>query len=227
MTNWFEQYYPDLIKFAKFCIRERKIPVQPEDLVNDAYIKFFDTGDEFDLKKVKDIIYKESFKEVAHKMSQNLFSDGFALKSKIRGDRVCTMCKEVKPVGAFRLAKLQGYYYVFNQCKECLNSWNIQWFKDNKELWNTYCRKWQSKKKGYEVLPWDEYVKKKRLSAKPIGQAQVDAVKKYCQKRAGSLTDSYIIQVLKQRNKPFTPNDIEKKRQELFEKRRRKLIKAA
>jgi len=220
MTNWFEQYYPELIIYAEKKIRQKDLFVQPEETVNDAYIKFVESGVEFDLSEVKKIIRDSLFSDVKIRMKERAVGESdygngnIKRYSKkviaIRGEKVCKGCKENKPVGAFRLYKFEGFTFLSGFCVPCLSKKTNDWQKANKEKWAAYIKKrWQEKNKH-----------RPKKVAKPIQELWQRANKKRYEKEKETLADSYVKRILKAAKKPFTPKDIIEKREELFNKRR-------
>lgn len=222
--NFFEVYYDEFIKYATKIVAEKEIAADPMELVSEAYVQFADTGDEFHVGKVKKLILGISFAEVTRKMAQRAvgerdYGNGRvqmfrAKRIPIKGERWCNICKDSIPVNGFRLMKFSGFEYLDTACKKCRSKQTVAYFKKNRLVWNAYMRK------RYDAIP-----KKPRKKAKPIQELWNKANKKRYAKEKELLLDSYIRRVLKAGKKPCSPQDIERKRQELFSKRR--MAKAA
>lgn len=217
MINWFEQYYKELLAYAEKLVESKQLMADPKELVNEAYLKFFESGEQFDLIAVKKYINAFHYDEIALKMRDKAMgwrrtsSGNFAYSKKqveIKGDFCCTICKEVKPVNAFSLKRFYGFNYLCKQCKSCRNKMTVAWFRKNKEKWNAYMRS--------RHIP----IKK---PAKPIHDLWKKANKKYQAKQKENLTDVYIKSIIRHKIKNPTPQQIEAKRQELFAKRRMKI----
>jgi hypothetical protein len=208
MTNWFEQYYSDFIEFASRIIIAKELPIDPADLVNDAYIKFYESGEEFSVGKIKTLISGGSWKEVNEVKAKNTLGQGFTKAApKIQGDRTCSCCHEVKQVNEYHFKRFKGFSYLRTMCKKCVSKRNLKYLQDHREQWNAYMKKRRPSKKK---------------PAKPIQELWNKANKKRYAKEKELLLDSYVRRILKAQKKPFGPKEIEQKRQELFEKRRMK-----
>ena len=217
MTNFFELYYKDLLAYAEKVVKQKDLMADPAELVNNAYLKFFDSGEDFDLVTVRKYIYHFHFEEITLKLRERAVGwrvspSGNSVYSKkqvrITGDFVCTVCKEVKPANAFYLQRFKGFNYLLKQCKKCNIKRNVEWFRKNKDRWNEYMRK-RRPAKG-------------RPAAKPIHDLWKKANKIYIEKQKEMLTDVYVKSLLVHKIKNPTKEQIEEKRQELFAKRRMK-----
>jgi hypothetical protein len=232
VTNWFEQYYPQLLDYASSVVFNKGLMADPCELVNDAYLKFVDSDDEFDFDRVKGLISNASFRFVRERMEKRAVGtrktaklDGWVDYSykpvKITDDRACVLCHEVKPVNAFRFHKYDGFTCVANRCRECENKRNAKWLKSNAKRWNEYVRR-RYALGGRNRLTREQYNAKRSMEKKTIQELWNRANKKRYEKEKENLADSYIKRILKAAKKPFTPVDIEKKREELWAKRRNK-----
>lgn len=218
MTNWFEQYYPELLDYASAIIYKHNLPALPGDLVNDAFLKLVDSGKEFDLKEAKRLVSGSYYEEDNYRKSKTSSSGGYSKKQpRITGEKSCTKCGEAKNVNEFRYKKNLGYSYVENVCNKCRFKMQLRWFTKNKEKWAAYMMKRHRAKGGISRA---EYNEKRTLNKKPIHELWKKANKKRYKKEKDLLLDSYIRRLLKAGKKPFTPKEIEKKRQELVNKRR-------
>jgi len=236
MTNWFEQYYSELVQFSTAIVFKRKLSIDPIDLVNEAYINFFDSGEEFDLPKVKTFISNHGYKERDYQNSKQNFGDKFCSKISHyhRADRVCNICNGLKTVGEYRVFKhIQGSIYIANYCFTCeRKKHNIQfraWLRegDNRDRWNAYMRNWQ-RKRSKTGLSREEWMKRRTANRKPIAELVRKAMKKYEAKNKENLTDAYIRKLIRHK-RDLSPAAIEAKRQQLMAKRRlaNSLAKAA
>lgn len=206
--NWFEQYYSEFIDFASRIVIAKELPIDPADLVNDAYLKFYESGEEFTVGKIKSFISSGSWKEVDEVRAKNNLGRGFTKAvPKIQGDRTCTCCHEVKQVNEFHLKRFEGFTYLRSVCIKCVSKKNLKYLQEHKDQWNAYMRKRRPPKKK---------------PAKPIQELWNRANKKRYAKEKELLLDSYVRRILKAAKKPFGPKEIEAKRKELYDKRRMK-----
>jgi hypothetical protein len=207
MTNWFEQYYDELVNYAGAIVRNNNLMCEPQDLVNDAYIKFYESGEEFSKEKIKKYISNSFHAEKDHDRITNIFSNNVTKKlTTSREEKCCIKCHEVKPANAFRLQVFAGGKYILgNICKKCQIMKHAKWFAENKEKWNAYMRSRRPKK-----------IKKPQ----EIHEQWKKANKKYIAKQKEQLTDVYVRSLLKSKIKSPTPQQIEEKRQQLLAKRR-------
>jgi len=209
MINWFEQYYQDFIGFATSLIRKHDVLTTPEDVVNDAYILFVESGEEFSEKVVKNLIYKLVFDEHKHHKTEYSFtSEPKTTESRPSGDKQCLCCHEVKNVNEFRVRSIGSRMFTTSICKKCIHKYQNEWFRSNKLKWNSYMKMWREKKGLF-----------KNKKAQPIHDLWKKANKIYQQKQKDNLTDVYIRGLLKSGKKDFSPTAIEKKREELLLKR--------
>lgn len=204
MKELFEAYYNELLTYAQGIVTTQMIPVSPEELLNDAFVSFYESGKDFDLLAFKKLIAKSGFKETNYKVRQYSFDENFIAKEKhINGDFQCSECKEILPAAAFHLRKFNNYKFIPNLCGKCEGKRTAQWQKENKIKWNAYMRSRRPKKEKRE--------------AKPIHDLWNKANKKYIERQREELSDVYIRSLLK--GKEVTPETIFNKREELLIKR--------
>lgn len=116
----FTHQYESLIDYARGVIYNRHLTIDPSDLVNDAYLKFAESGKEFDVKEFKKIISNFGYKESHENLQKNDLST--AKKQYTPKEQVCcSKCHEVKPVNAFPIDRVDGYIIVRKKCKTCVN----------------------------------------------------------------------------------------------------------
>lgn len=210
MTNWFEVYYSEFLAFAKAQIykNDRGNIFIAEDVLNDAYIKFFESGLEFSEDLIKGYILTAIHKHNDQLSRRSLFGDAFKKTDRqIKGDFTCNKCKGTKSVGEFRYIKYEGFSYLEKTCAKCKDKMRTEWARANKERWNAYVREryWESK----------NFVKK---APKPIHDLWKKANHKYIAKQKEQLTDVYVRSLLPKDKR--TPKFIEAKRQEIIAKRK-------
>lgn len=206
--------YSELLGYAGKAIHYKKlIDCDPAELVNNAFIAFFESGEEYFIQNIKKSIDKYAWQKAIEQKSTKEYIDDFAPKSKRSFhcynslERTCKKCKEQKPSMCFRLMSIGQYKHSCNICKDCMNKATVEWFKDNSKRWADYMNQWREKKG-----------KKKNKVARPIHELWNEANARYNQKQKELLTDVYIKKLL--RGKEITPQTIEAKRSELLAKRK-------
>lgn len=208
MTNWFEIYYSELLNFATSLVVKRKLPIEPEDLINDAYIKFFELGEPFSLSLIRRITTSAAFKELENKYAKNSYDEAYVkIAYKDLSHQTCINCKEAKPQNHFRFRKEKGFNYIRGICLECEAKKKQEWFEENRDKWNDYMR-------GYRQRTQP---KQNKRQAQPIHDLWKKANHTYIEKQRETLSDVYIRSLL--RGKSITPETIERKRLELMAKR--------
>lgn len=222
MINWFEKYYEELTSFASALVYGKKLLCDPIDLVNDAYIKFIESGEEFSLKKVKNIIYSSHFAEVQETADKRAIGERETAKEgglkqysrrilSPKGDRVCAGCNEIVPVNGYYLTKsLKGALYLHLECKACALKRKKKWFAENRGHWNAYVRS-----------RWNHKVDPIKGNRGTLEEQTARALEKYREKTVVQMSDVYIKKLLqcKYKNQHIPQEAIEAKRKELLEKR--------
>lgn len=204
----FEAHYADAIKYTKTICKHKKIVSHPEEFVNDAFLVFFDSGKEFDYTQFKKLIFDAVMKERGREAAQTSFT-GYSIKKGIR-QFYCISCCDCLPENAFRIVTYShGYSRISSNCKQCENKNRLKWFRNNKERWAKYMRDWRSKKFG----------EKPPRQAQEIQVLWRKANHKYIEKQREILSDVYVRSLLKKDQR--TPENIERKRQELLERRKK------
>lgn len=208
----FEDDYSNLVTIAGvFCVKNQ-LSIQPEELVNEAYLRFFETGEEYSLPLVQKFIYSEGIREKNRPRQIRIRDVGNILRTDANvpklADLNCRVCKEALPISLFKKHyKINGLPSYCNICLSCNNKQRIEWQKKNKEMWNEYMKKWRIVKRTE--------VKKKK--GRPIHELWNEANARYNAKQKELLTDVYIKKLL--RNVEKTPENIQAKREELLKKR--------
>lgn len=118
-SHLFEQSYNDLVRHAKHRVHELRLNVDGEDLVNDAYIKLIESGEQFDYTSIKRSINYIAFKYGEHEKTETSFSEKPSAFVKLEGEIQCKKCHAVKHITEFPIIKLQAYSYPLHTCKEC------------------------------------------------------------------------------------------------------------
>lgn len=113
--------YDELISYAKSLIKGYNL-IDPEDLVNEAYIRDKELNKE-SYKTVKAIYY-----ELKTGYVSNNFSDSQVTVQET--NRCCQKCQELLPIGAFA-EKSVGI--IREICKECHSARSNKWYIENKK----------------------------------------------------------------------------------------------
>lgn len=209
----FESDYSNLLSYAESLVIGRGLNVDPSEIVNDAYLKLFDSGLPYNIQEAKRFIKGSAFglkKEYERSISfDETYRQKGATISSI--DMTCTCCKEVKPSAAFRtINHKNGNVYFYSHCRACEGERCKRWVNQYRDKWNKYVNEWK-KKKGI--------IKKEKKMPQPIHDLWKAANKRYQEKQKEQLTDVYIRGLLKGSGKNITPETIELKRKQLIEKR--------
>jgi hypothetical protein len=219
MPHDFELYHKELIDYAKSIVSKKQLSVPPEELVNEAFIKFFDRGKEFSFNEAKRLISGSGWAEFEHEISRHSkFNERFSSKELRNTDWiVCKRCKEDKPPASYYLKThtKTGRKFLAYICSECSIKERIEWFRNNKKRWAAYMKAWKDR----------TYPKKEKRQPRPIHDLWKEANRRYMAKQKEELTDVYIRLLLSnKKHHPITPEKIEAKRQELLMKRQQKNI---
>lgn len=114
----FSQQYNSLLSYAGAIIRNRNLTIDASDIVNDAYIKFIESGKEYNRDYIKTLILRVSD---VHKVHQNIHKDSYAPKKQasVTGEFCCKKCKEIKQVNEFYTRLERGIIRIDKTCKKC------------------------------------------------------------------------------------------------------------
>lgn len=116
----FSQQYNSLLAYAGAIIKNRGLTIDASDLVNDAYIKFVESGRQYNRDEIKRLIVIASDTQKVH---QTIYKDSTAPRkaSGITGQLVCNKCKQPKQVNEFHTSFEKGVQRLRKVCKECIN----------------------------------------------------------------------------------------------------------
>ncbi len=156
----FETDYEDLIVFAQMVIGNKKLRVDPIDLVNDAYIKYSESGKDYLKSDILRLISSGSWKEFSHEIAH--VSEEWMLSDKITSS-YCKGCKEDKPIAGFYLKNDKSVLSPLGLCKECYIKKQKIFYNNNKELCLEMSRKWKAENKERIRLKKKEYHLKNRV----------------------------------------------------------------
>ena len=151
--------------------------------------------------------------------------------------RVCRKCGQEKPLSEFAKDKTRtlGHSYICKQCKyeqsrnwraanpEKVREWSRKWRAANPEKVRTKKRKWREanleKVREYDRKRYAANPEKVRERSRKWREANPEKARKWCReygrKKRENLADGYLINQLKRRNLPVTPETIDYKRIQL------------
>lgn len=126
----FEKDYNKLLTYARNRVNYRKLDVEPEELINEAYIKQVESGKPYDFSEIKRLIGNEGIIS-QHKSNVTIrWGIGESGSISFRAENTCRVCKDVKPASAFRIVtEKNGNKYQWNRCIECDNKYSSLWKK--------------------------------------------------------------------------------------------------
>lgn len=124
----FEKDYDSLIQFAKNHIYQKRLRADPEDLVNEAFIKYIDSGKQYNFIAIQKIIVGESFKELNHERVN--VSDTY--KGTKITDCYCKKCNESNPISGFYLRNSDSILEPMSYCKICTIDKYKKYYYENK-----------------------------------------------------------------------------------------------
>lgn len=220
----FEDDYNQFLRFAKERIIRLKLNTDPNDIINDAYIKFVDSGKDYSPKTIVGFIIGLSEERKGYEvMNIGNKDSGFSKRT----NHTCKVCKEKKPVSGFYLINKNTIIIPQTTCKECQ-------LKKAKERYQKQKDKILARGTAYKKINKDKIRKKKRnyylknREFKPkvgrVGLGKVVSKNRkineslHYNKQRDQLTDWYIRKILS-RHSDITPEKIEEKRQEILLKK--------
>jgi hypothetical protein len=146
----FEKDYACILDKAKAKVRFFHLNIEPEDLVNDAYVILH--GQPYSLesfyKQIANLALIEK-NNTRHDIPYGTKS--FSTTDRFTGDNTCQDCKETKPVSQFHVYGSHGKKHLRNICKSCVSKRNKKSLLKRKGVegakkYNTaYRRKWVAK----------------------------------------------------------------------------------
>lgn len=199
----FDNYYDDILSFANQVIMFSKIGrLDAYDLVNEAYLRCWESSDVSTLSDIKKVIKKIFFEE-AHYVGVLYMG----ITNRIIGDEFCRGCKEVMPVAMFRTrTRWNGLIYLEDKCKFCENETATAYQKKHKKNAASTYKKYYAKNKELVQL----------------------RTKRWLEKEKEALSDKYIVRILQQGGKykkmdiEANPDLIIQKREYLLDKYKKK-----
>jgi hypothetical protein len=135
----FESDYNNLVSFCKVLLKSNSFTLLPEDLVNDAYIKFIESKKDYSFETVTRIIKKSFYGELFESQNQD----------PTERERFCRKCNDTKPIAAFT------FYWSERRKKQIVSEYCLECINDNRKV-NGYDKKY--KKLQSENLT-DVYIK--------------------------------------------------------------------
>lgn len=113
----FEHNYNGLVAYAKGIIRNSGLNIDPDDIINDAYIDLVNSKRDYNRDEFKRLMSKIAFKQTDGRLIQ---LDDFR-KTSVTPDQIsCNKCRQAKPIGAFEIMKVKGFEYPRKTCKACV-----------------------------------------------------------------------------------------------------------
>lgn len=156
----FDIDYNKLIEIAANVCKRHELDTDPAELVNEAYIKFADSGNDYRIDEIKKYISNSGWKEFNQKCAnkwqlsydENLIpfitnpnkrrKSRLATEYPILDYKTCNICGETLGSNSFYRffdAKRQVVYGP-GSCKKC---WNQKWYPKKR----AYCKEWKRKAK--------------------------------------------------------------------------------
>lgn len=144
----FETDLPLLLNYAKKIIKTNAVPLEPEDLINEAFLRLATKEQEYKLQIFKNAMFSyllderkvtSSFIRLDHKSEQAERSN--------ENEITCTKCHQSKAATCFplRFRKSNGQYYREFCCKDCQDKRVTNWIAKNKAAHITNVIKYQKK----------------------------------------------------------------------------------
>lgn len=198
----FEKDYNKLVKYAKEVIGRERSALQPDDLINEAYLIFHSKGKEYVFSEFTKAMRNYLLDE--KRLNINVSVEDFKRqKSYNEQDIVCKKCKgEPQPASCFQLrTKGNGYIYRENTCNTCRNKRVKEWISKNKGNHLAAVKKWNA--------------------ANPIKVKQMIAERS--KQEVQGLTDNYIKKILRILHMSITEENIKNKRENILKKREKKV----
>lgn len=196
----FEDDYKVLKRLAVMLIRKNELPIEPDDLINNAYLQLADQEKEYSFLAIKSLMFEDIYKEVER------IRANWKLTKKT--NRHCGVCKENKPNNAFHFRNKEKAI-LEDICKEC---------KAERDKINRAKRA-----KELKILEKYRYVK---YTEEQLEKRRQSELKRYRKSRA-ELTDAYIKGYLRSKYKLTTeqieadPELIVRARKHLEDKRKK------
>lgn len=181
----FEQDYNKLLKYASDVIRDKKLRSDPADLVNEAYVRYINSGAIYNISTIRKYIIGDAFNELAHQMAtvENEWE-----KAPKQTESFCRCCKQTKPISAFYLKNKNSILIPFSDCKECTSIKRKKYRSENITTMTEASAAWKKKNKNRAKLskklywinnrPDHKPKKPKPVKVKPVKAAKVKLVKK-------------------------------------------------
>jgi hypothetical protein len=116
----FEASYSKILYYAKNAVQDRRLTIEAEDLVNEAYLLLYDKP--FDIKayfkEIKNLSHVEKAKEKAFIQ----YEDAYTKVLPEETSKYCPSCKETIPIYGFNKKQSREFVYSSNHCKACIAS---------------------------------------------------------------------------------------------------------
>lgn len=180
----FIEDYNFLKSYSGSIVQKLRISAEPEELINEAYIKIAESGVEYSRGAAISHIIKSAYSFVSDKNRLNQLHDyGDKLAaSRSQGHFTCSVCKDVYPDMMFYRKLVAGVSYPLSYCKDCYNKKSKDWVGENREAWNKYMRERRFKLGIGSGLTREEYLKQ-CVSQDPRLVKQREAQRRYLQRK--------------------------------------------
>lgn len=249
----FSHQYESLLDYARSVIYKSRLTIDVGDLVNDAYIKFIETGRPFDNNEFKKLISGFGFKETYEQYKRHDL--GTPKKQFTSTDQICcNRCHEVKPVNAYTVERRDGGIIIIKKiCKDCTNKRRRERYKVSPTMQiykprviplalqidkerkrkqthsggrkKIYNYDGPSTSKQARKMAYQRWLSKQ--DKEKLNSYMNSYMKNMLKQQREKLADTYIIRALKQSKKDFSPASIVKKREEILTKRSKRLPRKA
>lgn len=113
----FQNNYNELIKYAVFLLKKYSVGLQPEELINEAYIKNYDKN--FSLQDFKKSMLGFLLDEYYLATSITNIDKPQSIRQPKEDMRCCKVCHELFPINAFRIQKTKYTNYIKLICLAC------------------------------------------------------------------------------------------------------------
>lgn len=209
MKNDFQKDYWELTKYARAIIAKFKSTLTPDDLINSAYVDWFDSNAPYSIDTFRKIMFNSIKTDIEYHQA-NVSIEAIGLKSKeIETDYCCIKCNEIKPSSQFVLfIKSRNIKVTYRKCRDC----RLQYYKD-------YNYSYYPKKKNNRDYK-DLRNKHSKNYIDKIRPQHNKNVVNYNLKQKEILSDIYIKTLLRAERTPqeITPQRIREKRQKVIDR---------
>lgn len=144
----FDKDYNRIKNAADFFIRKNKSNLLPDDLINEAWIEWFNLNEAYNYEIFCKLFYKVIYKEINSPLLFQINDEGYYNKPK-NNNKICVTCQNVLPLNSFYLITQLRQRYSY-ECIDCTNKRATKWYHNNKKRVLEYKNKNQEKVKVYK-----------------------------------------------------------------------------